>query len=44
MAKVYKQNKNMYDQTAKEWTQKYACENYVDPNVEQLKEMGFKED
>lgn len=44
VAKVYKTNKPLYDKTAKEWTQKYACENYVDPNLKQLLDMGFPED
>lgn len=49
VAKMYKENKPLFEQTARQWTDMYALpgvqnSNPHQPKIDQIKEMGFTED
>jgi Holliday junction resolvasome RuvABC DNA-binding subunit len=41
---MYKQDRKLFDYTAKQWTQQYAVESKGDEKLNSLLEMGFPED
>ncbi len=43
MAKQYKQDRELYNHTAKQWVEQYAQEIDISKKVKQLMEMGFPE-
>jgi ubiquitin-conjugating enzyme (huntingtin interacting protein 2) len=43
VAKMYMEQRETFDATAREWTKKYATEKQVDPVAGELMEMGFSE-
>jgi ubiquitin-conjugating enzyme (huntingtin interacting protein 2) len=43
VARMYVDERSTFDETAREWTKKYATENQADPAVSELMEMGFSE-
>ena len=44
VAGMYKNQRNQFDKTAKDWVQQFAMGNPEDLKVKQLMEMGFPED
>ena len=41
---MYKNDKKMFEYTAKMWTENYAKESSVDDKIKKLMEMGFPEE
>ena len=43
VARMYADDRRTFEETAREWTKKYATEYQMDPAVGELMEMGFSE-